>query len=142
MAYLIVRCDELNDQYECSADRTPITLTDNWKLWYEKEKPTYSFEVYQFIKKSFTKIKSYDSFMESGMCLAYYPNDCENAVAIKKYPKYTRHDVVPKDILKRALKGEDFDDYWLKSCGYVTWLENGTLYCWTEYNDNTIYNCY
>lgn len=39
MKYLIVKCVELNDQYECDADRTPICMTDNkeeyWKSGYE-----------------------------------------------------------------------------------------------------------
>lgn len=141
MTYLIVRCDELGDQFECDAERTPITLTDNWVLWYTEEKPNYCFEVYQFTENSFVKVKNYDDSMEFGMCLAYYPNDCEDAVAIKKYPNFTRDDIVPKKIMARAKRGTDFSD-WLKSCGHISWVENDTLYCWTEYDDNQIYNCF
>ena len=31
--YLIVRCIDLNDQYECDADRRPIMLVDDWQEW-------------------------------------------------------------------------------------------------------------
>lgn len=28
--YLIVKCEELGDQWECDADRTPICITSNY----------------------------------------------------------------------------------------------------------------
>lgn len=54
--YLIVKCDELSDQYECDADRIPVCLTDNWKYYNE-----YGYEVYEVLKNNtFKLIKSYE----------------------------------------------------------------------------------
>jgi hypothetical protein len=141
MTYLIMRCDELGDQFECDANRKPITLTDDWKKWYETNNPNYCFEVYEFSKDHFTRIKDYDDPMEEGMCLAYYPNDDETPMALKKYPNLDRYSEVPKDILKRALKSKEYKNY-LERSGYISWREKRTLYCWTEYADNIIYNCF
>ena len=29
--YLIVKCEPLNDQYECDANRIPLCITEDWK---------------------------------------------------------------------------------------------------------------
>lgn len=44
--YLIVRCIDLNDQYECDADRRPIVLVDNWEEWISAH-PKEHYEVYK-----------------------------------------------------------------------------------------------
>lgn len=59
MKYLIVKCEELNDQYECDAYRTPITMTANWKNWCKVKKPKFLFEVYEFVNDNFKLIKEY-----------------------------------------------------------------------------------
>lgn len=61
MKYLIMRCEELNDQYETDACRWPITMTDDWMDWYNKTNPTYLFEVYKYDDEEgeFTLIKEY-----------------------------------------------------------------------------------
>ena len=141
MTYLITRCDELDDQYECDANREPITLTDDWKKWYETNTPNYCFEVYEFSENHFTRIKDYNDAIEEGMCFAYYPNDDEIPVALKKYPNLDRYSKVPKYILERALKSKEYENC-LECCGYISWCENGVLYCWTEYTDHRIYNCF
>ena len=64
--YLIVKCVELDDQWECDAKRTPITLTNDWRNWYETEKPKYLFEVYEFTKGNFHRRKEYDQKMKRG----------------------------------------------------------------------------
>jgi hypothetical protein len=46
--YLIVRCVNLKDQYECDADRTPLVLVEDYVEWlktYAKKNEWY--EVYQ-----------------------------------------------------------------------------------------------
>lgn len=54
--YLIVKCDELSDQYECDADRIPVCLTDNWAYYNE-----YGYEVYEVLKNNtFKLIKNYE----------------------------------------------------------------------------------
>ena len=54
--YLIMECNELSDQYECDADRSPICLIDNW-AYYNK----YGYEVYEVLKNNtFKLIKNYE----------------------------------------------------------------------------------
>lgn len=64
MKYLIMSCVELGDQWECDADRTPITMCDDWKSWYAKNKKKidYCFEVYEFNGEEFLLIKNYDDY--------------------------------------------------------------------------------
>lgn len=138
MKYLIVECDELGDQYECDANRVPITMTDNWKEWYEKTKPDYYFEVYEFKDNRFFLVKDYETPMVQGMAFVMYENyDDTDCLVIKRFPNVDRHQPMPKDLRKRALKGEAFDDS-LRNCGYVSWFEDGHFYAYTEYYDNHI----
>lgn len=144
MKYLIVKCEELDDQWECDANRKPITMTDNWQEWYIDNIPDYYFEVYEYNEKenTFSCIKNYDVPVENGMCFAYYPNSNDDTpTGLRYFPSLTRYDAVPTDIMERALQGDDFDD-WLKNCGYISWYEDDILYCYTEYEDNKIYNCF
>ena len=144
MKYLIMKCDELSDQYECDANRKPIAMTNDWEEWYTNTKPNFVFEVYQYNEKKnrFTLIKEYTTPMEYGMALAYYASAQDDfPTCIKKFPNLTRHDVIPSEVYERAIKGEDYDD-WLNNCGYLTWEENGILYSYSEYSDNYISTCY
>ena len=138
MKYLIIKCDELNDQYECDANRTPITMTDNWMEWYKKTSPDYYFEVYEFKNNEFILVKDYETSMEQGMAFVMFDDDDEDEFTIiERFPNFDRNKSMPKALRKRALKGEDFDDC-LRNCGYVSWFEKGTLYAYTEYYDNRI----
>lgn len=57
--YLIVKCVELADQYECDADRTPIALVDDWEA-YCIENADDDFEVWKLNENgSFVRIKTY-----------------------------------------------------------------------------------
>ena len=53
--YLIVKCKELNDQWECEADRKPVCVTDNYSRYNR-----YGFDIW-LIKESgsLVKIKDY-----------------------------------------------------------------------------------
>lgn len=31
--YLVVKCYELHDQWECDADRIPVCMTNDWRKW-------------------------------------------------------------------------------------------------------------
>lgn len=138
MKYLIIKCDELGDQYECDANRTPITMTDNWMEWYEKTSPDYYFEVYEFKDNKFILVKNYETSMEQGMAFVMFDNDDEDKFTIiERFPNFDRNKPMPKTLRKRALKGEEFDDS-LRNCGYVSWFEKDTLYAYTEYYDNRI----
>lgn len=138
MKYLIIKCDELGDQYECDANRTPITMTDNWMEWYKKTNPDYYFEVYEFKNNEFILVKDYETSMEQGMAFVMFDNDDEDKFTIiERFPNFDRNKSMPKTLRKRALKGEEFDDS-LRNCGYVSWFEKDTLYAYTEYYDNRI----
>lgn len=57
MKYLIVKCKELADQFECDADRTPICITDDISKYHYK----YGYEIYKINNNgSLTLIKEYD----------------------------------------------------------------------------------
>lgn len=59
--YLLIKCVPLNDDYECDADRIPITLTSDYKRWINRYKPSYPYEVWQLTKnETFKKIKEWE----------------------------------------------------------------------------------
>jgi hypothetical protein len=56
--YLIVKCKELNDQYECEADRKIICMTNNYQPFKK-----YGYEVYEMRENgSFKLIQEFDYF--------------------------------------------------------------------------------
>ena len=61
MKYLIMKCEELNDQWETDADRIPVTMVDDWKKWEKEFKPKWFYEVYELINNSFTLIKEWEA---------------------------------------------------------------------------------
>ena len=59
--YLIVRCVTLGDQYECDADRTPITMVEDWEKWAKETDVDYRFEVYELLPNGeFELIRHYE----------------------------------------------------------------------------------
>ena len=143
MKYLIIKCEELGDQWECDANRTPITMTNDWKAWYKKVKPDYYFEVYEYKNNQFVCVKNYEASMEHGMAFVWYDNSMPACTfnVIERFPNYDRHTVMPMDLYERALEGEDFDDS-LKNFGYVSWAEGDRYYAYTEYYDHRICSPY
>ena len=102
MKYLIMKCEELNDQYECDANRTPMMLVDNWK---SLGILPYCFEVWENTPDGFKCIKNYEDFVEEGMAFGYYDwseeydGDAPKFHLIKKFPNRTRKAKCPSDIL-------------------------------------------
>lgn len=98
MKYLIIKCEELGDQWECDADRTPILITD------DKSKYGRGYEVWQINDDgTLTKIKEYETPLEKGMAL-YYWEDGEDEEGIdpqilEKY-KDSRRDSFSKSFFK------------------------------------------
>lgn len=137
MFYLIVKCEPLDDQYECDADRRPISITNDWQAWWNSNKPDYQFEVYEFINDEFKIVKRYEETMEEGMCLAYYDEDKDKFVFLKKFPNLTRDDKIPEEVRER-MKGKEIDDS-LSNCGDISWEENEIPVAYTEYSDNHIW---
>lgn len=140
MKYLIVKCEELTDQYECDADRTPMYMTDDWKNNYPKN---YNFEVWELSKTgTFRCIKSYEDSMEEGMFFGYivpdgdYFDNPDDLVVLKKFPNKTKNEKCPKDIMK-ILKSKEYFEDCLKDSGYITGYNDGEkFYIYGTYEDN------
>lgn len=143
MKYLIMRCDELGDQYECDANRIPVTMTNDWTTWYKKTEPDYYFEVYEYKNNRFVRVKDYATTMEHGMAFVWYNDSMPEYTfnVIERFPNFDRYTAMPTDLYERALQGEEFDDS-LTNCGYVSWVEDDRYYAYTEYYDNRICSPY
>lgn len=56
MKYLVMKCNELSDQWECDADRTPVCITEDKRKYWKM-----GFEIYKINKdNTFTLIKKYE----------------------------------------------------------------------------------
>lgn len=134
--YLIMKCKELGDQYECDANREPMFLVDDWKEWYQENHPNYMFEVYKFEdEEECTLEKRYEEAMEEGMALYFWragedPEEVPPTV-IAHYKDYDRHSPVPQKVWSVFRQGaywyddgkyteEDFKKD-LKCCGGASW---------------------
>ena len=134
--YLIVKCEELGDQFECDANREPMFLVDDWKDWFNKNHPTYQFEVYKFVDgNEATLEKTYDEAMDEGMALYFWHMDDDHEevapTVVARYKNYDRKKKVPDKVWKIFRQGAywaDGDEFTeqnfkddLRSCGYVSW---------------------
>lgn len=138
MKYLIMKCDVLDDQWECDADRTPVTMTNDWLAYFRTHNIDYQFEVWELKgDNSFECVKAYDEAVESGMVLGYVGLDQKFNI-ILRFPNLTRRDAIPAGILERAQAGKCFEDT-LSSCGTITWEEDNNMYFYAEYEDSRIY---
>ena len=140
--YLIVKCEELSDQYECDADREPMFLVDDWNDWVTKNHPTYLFEVYKFVDNEEAElVKDYNEVSDEGMALYFWDMDDDHEevapTVIAHYRDYTRKTKVPDEVWKVFRQGaywadgdefteEEFEND-LKGSGYASWDECG--YC-------------
>ena len=134
--YLIVKCEELGDQFECDANREPMFLVDDWKDWFNKNHPTYQFEVYKFVDDNKATLeKTYDEAMDEGMALYFWNMDDDHEevapTVVARYKNYDRKKKVPNKVWKIFRQGAywaDGDEFTeqnfkddLRSCGYVSW---------------------
>lgn len=112
--YLIVKCTELGDQFECDANREPMFLVDDWKDWFNKNHPTYQFEVYKFVDDNEATLeKTYDEAMDEGMALYFWHMDDDHEevapTVVARYKNYDRKRKCPIKYGKffgRALTGQ------------------------------------
>jgi len=71
MLYLIMRCDELDDQFECDADRTPIAIVEDWKNYVDNHHIDYDYEIWQYDNNNhFSCIKEYTIDMEKDVTIS------------------------------------------------------------------------
>lgn len=92
MLYLVIKCSELGDQWECDANREPVCLTE------DISKYGLGYEVYKVNPdNTFTLIKDYESALEYGMALYYWDKDDTNENAlptiIEKWKEWDRYSV-------------------------------------------------
>jgi hypothetical protein len=138
--YLIVKCEPLNDQYECEADRTPICLTEDYSSYGR------GYEVYEVMKDNSLKlIKEYDEAKERGIAI-FISDDFEDFTPKHVYEKFsiTREEVTAKKVKKWKSKyhlegsvEEILSD--IRHCGrYGEDMPNGFLII-GEYSDDVYY---
>lgn len=106
LKYLVIKCNELGDQWECDADRRPLCITDDkdrfWKLGYE------IYEIHS--DGSLELIKNYETAGEVGLALYYWEEDedpeLDAPTVIEKIPNC--EECVLDNILK----------FWIKLAGF------------------------
>ena len=148
--YLIMKCDELNDQFECDADRTPITLTEDWQKWFTEERPDYCFEVHEFKDGKFECVKDYTEPMERGMALYYwtkeqmYSSAVGKPTVVQRWKDADRGTPIPKRVRKipkyndwtEALMTNEEAERSLDCRGAIGWTaDNGDWWVYGEYFD-------
>lgn len=96
--YLIVKCVELGDQWECDADRTPLRMVNDYskyglgyEVWERKE------------DGSFKCIKDYEDALEEGFAL-YSWNEDEEAEECKPKVQYKKASWTRNNITKAFVK--------------------------------------
>lgn len=82
--YLIIKCEELNDQYECDYNRIPLCLTEDCSKY------GVGYEVYKINKdNTFSLMKESDTAIETGMCVVIR-DDNDNIIGNpEKFPNKT-----------------------------------------------------
>lgn len=100
--YLIVKCDELGDQWECDANRTPVCLTDDytpyWKIGYE---------VYEVLSNNhFKLIKDYETCGKEGYAVYWWGENEDYEIdkphIMEKLKKeITNRDQITKSMIKK-----------------------------------------
>jgi len=140
MKYLIVKCDELSDAWECDANRQPICLTDDCSTY------GYGYEVYEILSdNTFKLIKEYETPLEEGIAVVHYSltEDDDEPIIVKKYPNATRQS---KKLFKKIFKEYNFTDDVTEAykellyCGGYGEEINGRWWVITGYRDNVCFS--
>lgn len=113
MIYLIVKCDELSDQWECDAYREPVYMTDDYSTY------GLNYEVYELQEdNTFKLIKEYDKALEEGVAI-YEFNDETQAPSVI-YEKHKNRST--REITKLQVKK------WKEKYGFTESVEE--IYYW------------
>jgi len=95
--YLIVKCEELGDQWECDANRTPVCMTDDYSTY------GIGYEVYKLTSENeFRRIKDYETPLEYGIAVYKWVDgndekDIPDEI-MQKYPEKDRDDFTLREI--------------------------------------------
>lgn len=139
--YLIVKCEELSDVYECDANRTPVCMVADYKDF----EANYDFEVYELkTDRTLERIKEYTDYGNNyGMALCCVKRDdyVSDYIVIQRFPKLTKEDEVPHSVFKQFMNLEDDENFdnSLDDCGIISW-EDGeeNLWWYGEYEGSHI----
>lgn len=111
MKYLVVKCTELGDQWECDADREPICLTNDFAKF-----DKYGYEIYEITSgNTFKLVKKYDTSSEEGVAIYKWHNadefdeDDEPDEIIAIFKNHTR-DMYTKSKIKQIKSEYHFED--------------------------------
>ena len=130
MKYLIVKCKELEDQYECDCDRKPICITD------DPQKYSSGYDIYE-VKEDGTLslVKSYDEYNENGMTLLYQKEDEDEPITLQKWEGLERDDVTFEIIKQCGFRKNTEKKIKSQICSMGSYQENRTegIYLLTEY---------
>ena len=137
--YLIVKCEELHDQYECDADREPVRLTNDASIY------GIGYEVYEIRPDgSLDCIKGYEQGLESGMAVYHWgatdnPEECAPIVT-ERYKGMSSSEVTKsmvKQIKKRVGFTNTVNEIYLNilDCGNYGEEINGEWVVFGEYID-------
>ena len=145
--YLIVKCEELNDQYETDADRKPICLVNDWEEWFINNKVDYTFEVYEINDNGeCVLIKDYNTPANWGMALYYWNinNNYEqiSPTIVHKWPNTDKTASIPEEVWTNIKQdtwdmplicvpmSEERARFYLKELGYVEWYNHENTENW------------
>ena len=97
MKYLIIKCDELDDQCECDAARTPVCMTDNYSKY------GYGYEVYELKSDgTFELVKEYEESLDRGIAIFTITEKKgkEKTNVLQKFKNLTRNKVTKSQVKK------------------------------------------
>lgn len=107
--YLVIKCEELGDQWECDADRTPICVTNDYDKYNKL-----GYEIYEITTEgNLNLIRGYNDFAYERVCV-YWWND-ENKVEecppdeIYEIKNGNRRNVT-KSLIKKVKQSYKFTD--------------------------------
>lgn len=104
MKYLVVKCSELDDQWECDANREPVCLTDDFEKFNE-----YGYEIYEITSENtFELIKRYEESSEEGMAV-YKWHDSDKVEEQDEPDEIIIINRTRKDYTKSEIKRVKFD---------------------------------
>lgn len=137
--YLVIECEELDDQYECDANRSPVCLTNDIDQY------GYGYEVYEIAQDGKLKlIKDYYKGTEEGMAIVVYDlNEDEDIIDIpRKFRNKSKKDFDTPEKIAEIAQICGFTEnlqniaYEIETCGEYGEIVGGTWVVFGNYIDN------
>ena len=106
MKYLVIKCEELGDQWECDANRTPICVCDNYDK-YNKN----GYEIYKICENGkLTLIRNYNEISKHNLVICFYNVDGTGSPKKVINIKDGDRDSVTKSLVKKIKQEYHFTD--------------------------------